>query len=160
MSPPATDGSSMIFNYELQIMLPKQNNWQTVLGESDSNLDLTYTLTNDLLQPAQFVQARFRCQNLIGLGAFSDSVYMLMAGAPTAPAMPTYISSTDTSITVQFYATSNSNGSPITGYEVWRDLGDGMSELVHKESTYDGTSMQFTLSGLTPGKIYKIANLA
>lgn len=49
MSPPATDGSSMIFNYELQIMLPKQNNWQTVLGESDSNLDLTYTLTNELL---------------------------------------------------------------------------------------------------------------
>ena len=55
MTPPATDGSSMIFNYELQIMLPKQNNWQTVLGESDSNLDLTYTLTNELLQPAQFV---------------------------------------------------------------------------------------------------------
>jgi len=49
MTPPASDGGSMIFNYELQIMLPKQNNWQTVLGESDSNLDLTYTLTNDLL---------------------------------------------------------------------------------------------------------------
>ena len=35
-----------------------------------------------------------------------------------------------------------------------------MSELVHKEADYDGTSMQFTLSGLTPGKIYKISNLA
>ena len=45
----------MIFNYELQIMLPKQNQWRTVLGESDSNLDLTYTLTNEFLQPAQFV---------------------------------------------------------------------------------------------------------
>jgi hypothetical protein len=85
---------------------------------------------------------------------------MLMAGVPTAPPTPTYISSTDTSITVQFYTTSNSNGSPITSYEVWRDLGDGMSEMTHKETTYDGSSMQFTLSGLTPGKVYKIANKA
>ena len=35
-----------------------------------------------------------------------------------------------------------------------------MSELVHKEVNYDGNTMQFTLTGLTPGKIYKISTLA
>ena len=35
-----------------------------------------------------------------------------------------------------------------------------MSEITHKEATYDGISMQFTLTGLTSGSIYKIANLA
>ena len=39
-------------------------------------------------------------------------------------------------------------------------MGDGMSEITHKEATYDGTSMQFTLTGLINGSIYKIANLA
>lgn len=36
-------------------MLPKQDEWQTVLGDSESNLDLTFTITNEWLQPAQFV---------------------------------------------------------------------------------------------------------
>jgi hypothetical protein len=56
---------------------------------------------------------------------------MLMAGVPTAPQRPTYESSTDTSISVQLFTTSNSNGAPVESYEVWRDLGDGMSEIVH-----------------------------
>lgn len=85
---------------------------------------------------------------------------MLMAGVPNAPPKPTYISSTSTSITVQFYPTSNSNGAAINGYEIWRDLGDYSSGLVFEETTYDGVSMQFTLTGLTPGAVYKIANLA
>lgn len=47
MTPPATDGNSIIFNYELQIMLPRKDEWVTVLGSSNKNLDLTFTLEND-----------------------------------------------------------------------------------------------------------------
>lgn len=35
-----------------------------------------------------------------------------------------------------------------------------MSELATYVINYDGISMQFTLTGLTAGKVYKIANLA
>lgn len=41
----------------------------------------------------------------------------------------------------------------MTGYEVWRETG-GASV---KDSTYDGTSLLHTLSGLTPGAIYRIS---
>ena len=83
-----------------------------------------------------------------------------MAGVPQAPPKPTYISSTDTAITVQLYKSTHMNGAPITSYEVWRDIGDNDSSgLTTQELSYDGTSMQFTVNGLTAGSIYKIASL-
>jgi len=50
---------------------------------------MTFTITNELLKPAQYVQARYRCENQIGFSGFSEIVYMLMAGVPTAPSKPT-----------------------------------------------------------------------
>ena len=44
---PQSDGGSQITSYQLQIMLPGQQNWITVLGEENSNLQLNYTLTNE-----------------------------------------------------------------------------------------------------------------
>jgi len=52
-----------------------------------------------------------------------------MAGVPAAPPKPTYISSTNTTITVQLYPSTKSNGAPITAYEIWRDAGDSHSDL-------------------------------
>jgi hypothetical protein len=83
-----------------------------------------------------------------------------MAGVPNAPPKPQYISSTDTTMTVQFFETQKSNGAPITGYQVWRDIGDNQSDLIIQETLYDGHSMQFTIVGMNPGSIYKIASLA
>lgn len=101
--------------------------------------------------------ARYRCRNDIGWSEFSTRNYLLMAGIPTVPPKPTYISSDSTSITVQLYQSEWSNGSPITSYEVWTDQGDNLSEIDTKETLYDGSSMSYTLTGLTPGLVYKIA---
>jgi hypothetical protein len=97
---------------------------------------------------------------VIGFGEWSMLDFLLMAGVPDAPLKPTYISSTDTTITVQLYESMDSNGAPITGYVLYRDLGDNLSDLTEQEANYDGTSMQFTLESLTLGVIYKIALLA
>ena len=142
-------------------MLPGETEWNSVLGNSGTlNTFLTYNLTSSELDPASYVQAKYRCQNAIGLGEWSPVDYLLMAGVPEAPPKPSYISSTDTTITVQLYETQNSNGSPITGYELWRDEGDDTSDLTVQETNYDGVSTDYQLTGLTPGVIYKIATLA
>ena len=83
-----------------------------------------------------------------------------MAGVPNTPNKPTYISSTATTITIQLYDSYYSDGAPILGYQVWRDLGDNLSELTTQDSSYDGKSLQYQLTGLTPGVTYKIASLA
>lgn len=110
-------------------MRPNDSDWITVLGSNKSNLLLTYNLTTVDVPPTMFVQARFRCQNKIGFGSWSSSSYLLMAGVPTAPPKPTYISSTNTTITVQLYPTTKSNGAPVTEYEIWRNSGDHNSDL-------------------------------
>lgn len=83
-----------------------------------------------------------------------------MAGVPEAPQKPLYLWSTSTSITVQLLTSRNSNGAPITGYEVWRDMGNDQSDLTINETSYDGKSNNFTIKGLTPGVTYRIASLA
>lgn len=98
--------------------------------------------------------------NEIGWSAWSPHDYLLMAGVPNTPKKPTYISSTATTITIQLYDSIYSDGAPILGYQVWRDLGDNLSELATKETNYDGKSLQYQLTGLTPGVTYKIASLA
>jgi hypothetical protein len=54
----------------------------------------------------------------------------------------------------------NSNGSPITNYEIWRDIGSNLGDIDTQETDYDGTSAQFTITGLDPGIFYKFAILA
>lgn len=175
MTQPASDGGDQVNSYQLQLKLPNTNTnisssdslsstfdysstvWQTVMGEYNLNMRLQYALTNDSLPTGQYVQARYRCKNFIGWSDWSVHSYLLMAGVPVTPARPTYISSTDTSISIQLYQSSYSNGSPIMGYEVWLDEGDNTSEVNTKDNTYDGVSMQHVVTGLNPGMVYKIA---
>jgi hypothetical protein len=84
-----------------------------------------------------------------------------MAGKPDAPPAPTYLSSTDSTITVQLYRTLEANGAPIERYEVWRDGGaDDDLGIQTNQTTYDGHAMTFELAGLQTGVIYKIAAVA
>lgn len=73
-------------------MLPRETEWKSVLGAFGTlNTILTYNLTNEELEPAQYVQARYRCQNSIGMGEWSPVDYLLMAGVPIAPPKPSYV---------------------------------------------------------------------
>jgi hypothetical protein len=84
-----------------------------------------------------------------------------MAGVPRQPLKPSYISSTDTTITVQLYPSPDTNGAPIQGYRLYRDIGgDDSDGVTTEEVSYDGISMTFTIQGLSSGVVYKIALLA
>jgi hypothetical protein len=101
MTPPSSDGSSGVTSYQLQVKFPGEDVWRTVLGETQPNLMLRYTLFQNQLTAGQYVQARYRCINEIGWSAWSPHDYLLMAGVPNTPNKPTYISSTATTITIQ-----------------------------------------------------------
>ena len=65
-----------------------------------------------------------------------------------------------TTITIRVNPTLQSNGSPITAYQVWRDQGNYSSDLTTMETSYDGMSSTFVLQNLTPGVKYRIAVVA
>jgi hypothetical protein len=55
MAPPADDGGTPVLNYELQLMLPGEVVWTTVLGDFGDgvkNLQMFYVLGNEELLPS------------------------------------------------------------------------------------------------------------
>jgi hypothetical protein len=135
MTEPVSDGGAQISDYELQLLLPKTDKWLTVQGgESHSSTLLNYTVTSQQVRPSEYVQARYRCKNEIGYGEFSPIGFLLMAGAPSAPPAPEYVSSDDSSITIRVLTTLQNNGSPVKSHKVWRDQGDFASDLNEEET--------------------------
>lgn len=52
-----------------------------------------------------------------------------MAGVPSRPFRPLYVSSTDTTITLEIVPVIDNKGSYIQGYEIWRDAGDFTTDV-------------------------------
>lgn len=52
-----------------------------------------------------------------------------MAGVPSRPARPVYLSSTSTTITLAIIPVTDNKGAIITSYEIWRDAGDFSSDV-------------------------------
>ena len=53
---------------------------------------------------------------------------------------------------------TNSNGAAISEYEIYRDAGDGLTEVV--TLVYTGVAGNYQVTGLTSGSIYRFATLA
>jgi hypothetical protein len=83
-----------------------------------------------------------------------------MAGVPSRPPRPYYVSSTSTSITLMILPIVDNRGSHIIRYELWRDAGDFSSDVNIRDMIYDGFSTTYTVNGLTPGVIYRFAVIA
>lgn len=61
---------------------------------------------------------------MLGVGPYSQEIQLMATNAPLAPTMIAKDSSrTLTSIDLEFFAPSSNGGSPITGYQLWRDQG-------------------------------------
>jgi titin len=142
----------------LQLKLPGEDEWTTVTGEDGTyNLKLTYTLGNRDLLAGEQVQARSRCQNEIGWSEFSLHSYLLMAGVPERPPPPVFVSADATSITLEVLPSRDSNGSPISSYELWRDSGENLEAISIQVADFDGGTTVHQVTGLDPGLLYKFA---
>ena len=58
---------------------------------------------------------------------------------------------------MQINPSTDNNGAIVTKYYLYRDDGDYSSTLNITETGYDGVSLTYTVTGLTPGVIYRFA---
>jgi len=70
---------------------------------------------------------RYRVLNFVGWSTFSPTLYALVATVPSAPASPSLLSATATSITLDLAESLKNGGSKVTSYELWMDSGYGTS---------------------------------
>jgi hypothetical protein len=97
---------------------------------------------------------KYRAQNFNGWGPFSETAYIKAATKPEKPFAPTFVSSSDASLTLQF-STENLSGEPLTGFKLYFDT---ISQTSNYVLAYEGSDWQVTLTttdGLVTGTIYR-----
>ena len=133
------------------------NDFVTVAGNPRFTLQTHQTVTRGVKAGEEYA-FRYRAINKVGAGPWSETVLIRAATTPDAPGKPFYISSTDTSITIGIKPTLNNGGSKLTKYSVIRDQGNLTSDINVIESGYNGIDLEYTIQGLTPGNVYRIAS--
>ena len=82
--------------------------------------------------------------NFNGQSEYSDEVVLYACVNPVAPSEPKWVTSTQTSITIQWEQTTDDGGCPIIDYRVFRDSGLGLGESdiiyeIHADQLQDKT---------------------
>ena len=70
-------------------------------------------------------QFAVKAVNVVGSSELSEAISIRAAEPPAAPDAPTKLSSTLTSITIQWSAPSYNGGNPISSYKIYIDDGLG-----------------------------------
>jgi len=98
---------------------------------------------------------RMKVTNLIGASEYSDVVYLVCAGKPSAPGAPSAESSTRSSITLAWNEPADDGESPTTGYSVYmNELAVGDWGLLYVGEGYP-TRQSHTVEGLEEGQSYR-----
>lgn len=79
------------------------------------------------LQHGDTYTFRIKARNSIGDSIYSEEVSLMAATLPGAPGQPTRLTSTETTITIQWTVPTDNGGTPITDYLVMWDEGSGGS---------------------------------
>ena len=108
---------------------------------------------------SQTYRFRYRAQNCHGWGPFSPELYVLAASVPQAPAAPSAVSISATTLTLQLYPSQSNGGSVVTGYTLYRNEGsDGSSLVVVTSYVFESNGFSVTLvlgdEGMIPGRFY------
>ena len=143
----ADNGGSQIVSYNLQIDDANGGPFVSVGGFDPISMQTEYTL-EDQVSLGLTYRLRYRVKNAVDEDSwsdFSDVLYALVSSVPSPPDSPSLISATADSITLQFYESADGGGSKILEYELEVDQGVQGTSFSKVES-YDGTSLQHTLS--------------
>jgi hypothetical protein len=98
----------------------------TLRGTVSDTSQKTYTATGLVADRDYLVQVTV--VTAVGESARSATLNARSCGVPATPGAPSRLSSTATSITVQWSAPAD-NGCPMTGYRVYRDNNDGNADV-------------------------------
>jgi len=140
---PEYDGGSPILTYELQMDDGKGGDFVSLIGYDENYLKLSYIVEGNVTK-GKLYRFRYRTKNSVGWSIFSDTGFIQAANVPNKPPVPVYVSSTTTSITMNFQQTDDSGGTPVIRYKVYRDAGDDFTSSYVEMTSYDGQSSQFT----------------
>lgn len=105
------------------------NDFTTISGVDPTTLSLYATITKGITKGKTYT-FRYRAVNAVGNGEWSPVTEITAASVPAAPTKPTYVSSTDTTISLSFGISTDNGGSYITGYKLFRDGGDLSTGIV------------------------------
>lgn len=96
---------------------------------------------------------RFRAKNINGWSDFSPIQYITAAAVPVRPPAPEFVTATAATITLVLSPSTDSRGSDITAYELFRN-GGGTSTtytLISSYSTGSNTVVITSSDGITSG---------
>ena len=96
---------------------------------------------------------RYRVRNFVGWSDYSETLFVLCATVPDAPASVDLVSATDSSISLGFHESLFNGGSEIIAYELWMDDGYG-TEFTQVSGYVDDSASHTISSGLVSGRIY------
>ena len=157
-SPAPANGGSAITSYELQMDDGEGGDFVSIHGFSPSSMITHYTAKEDVTK-GRMVRFRYRAQNAVGWGPFSDEASILAATVPSAPEAPTFSSFSSGTLYLKIGQSEDNGGTAILDMELWRDQGDDYSSVFQEVSLYDGQALLHALTaveeGLESGKIYR-----
>ena len=125
-------------------------------------METSFTVADNILK-GKIYRLVYRTLNINGWSDYSPISYIKAATLPERPPAPIVKTATANSITINLFQSTNTGGSEILYYELYRNQG-GVSTSYDKVSTYDGNAATHTLTvtgdALTQGVIYKLRALA
>jgi hypothetical protein len=152
-TPPLDNGGQSIISYEVYYKQATQpeSSWASIATITDIN-QLEYTHSG--VSSAADVQYKVRAWSGKGDGPFSVRNTFVLASPPTVTAAPTKVSSTRTSITVEWQLAST-GGSPITGYRLYSVRVKTGEETLAYDGQHIPTVSSMKVSALREGEYYR-----
>lgn len=117
----------------------------SVLAYDGSHTSVVSVFTDTGLYPGIDYGYKVVAINRVGASDLSPESVTAPGAAPAKPPPPTYVSSTSTSITLNFNPVVDSGGLPIVRYHLYRDSGTLTSSFTEITS-YLGLDMQFVIT--------------
>ena len=115
------------------------------------------------VEPGHAYKYRFQAANRVGQSALSPfSAVIIASSVPDRPNQPRPVSTSSTSITLQFDAVEDNGGSTISQYVLYVDLGTAQSPDYQAVAGYNGVSLTWTVQQsqmpeLVTGSVYRFA---
>ena len=113
------------------------------------------------IEPGHSYKYRFQAANRVGLSTLSPFSGVIVASSvPARPNQPRQLSTTSTSITLQFDPVEDNGGSPVSHYALYVDLGTTQSPDYQAVVGYNGVSFTWTVQQsempeLLTGSVYR-----
>jgi hypothetical protein len=145
---PASNGGNAVRDYRIEYSTDNASTWNTYTDEVSTAT--TATLTS--LTPVTTYQFRVFAENGVNAGAVSNIVTATTTTTPATPGSLAVQSTTKDSVTLVWFAPTETGGSAITDYVIEYSIGTSGTW-----STFtDGTSTNLTtvVTGLNPGVTY------